>query len=81
MTRVRHAIFQPQAKKPHEGESVTKLVLNAVVQWIMQLLQYQHLEHQYHIKRLRPSIALAPFLMHAKKIGAKPFPINQCVQA
>jgi len=77
---VGHPVFQLQPQKTHETQAVPHLIFDAVIGQIVQLLQYQELEHQHDIERLGPGLALPFLLMHPIEVWPKPFPVDDGIQ-
>lgn len=73
---IRHSPFGCQSQKAAEGVAVAYLVLGLVVSQVVEVLQHQHLEHQHHIERLAPGVALTLLLMHLLKHWAEALPVD-----
>ena len=74
--RVRHPVFRVQAQEAAERVPVPYLVLRLLVAQVVQLLQYQNLEHQDTVVLLATRVALARFGKCAIQRRTKPFPIH-----
>ena len=64
--RIGHPIFQLQSQKTHEGQPIAHWVFNPFVGQVIQVLKYQHLEHEHDIDRLGSRLALPFLLIHPR---------------
>jgi len=56
------------------------LELGLIVREVVQRLQHQHLEHQGHVVRLAPGVALALLVVNHFQQGAERLPVDDAVQ-
>jgi hypothetical protein len=74
-------LFAGQPEEALERRPVTDLELGLIVGQVVQRLQHQHLEHQRHVVRLAPGIALTLLLVDHFQQRAERLPVYDAIQA
>lgn len=77
---------QAHADKAHEGKSVLQLVFHLFEGKVVEMLEYQHLEHRARTEALAPGVAvalacLAAFFLHVGENVVKFFPVDNLVKS